>query len=362
MGDEEVREADWSCRSCSRLMTCACTETSSAETGSSATMKLRLHRQRPRDADALPLAAARTRAGSARRARAAAPPRRSSSATRVVALAARAHAVDLTAPRPAMSPHGDARVRASCRGPGRRSAPCAAAAAARSFSIVEMFPRRTHACPPWARQPQQRAPRGALAAPRLAHQPSVSPLRQVEADAVHRPHVARLRLKNPCGSGSTSSARAPPERSRRAAHTSSGVRPRRSLSPLGGGSSCAPPDSTAGGRCRAARRPSSLARSRRSGPSPTARCEARAPARAPWLLVARRHCPALPSLRVAWPPAARRLSAVAARLPLAAPVAVKPPPARRTSSRRSGAQPALVPAPGTELEQRRLLSLAELQP
>ncbi len=46
-----------SCRSCSRLTTCACTETSSADTGSSSTRKLRIRRQRARDADALALSA-----------------------------------------------------------------------------------------------------------------------------------------------------------------------------------------------------------------------------------------------------------------------------------------------------------------
>ena len=45
------------CRSSSRLRICACTETSSAETGSSATMQLGLERQRAGDADALALAA-----------------------------------------------------------------------------------------------------------------------------------------------------------------------------------------------------------------------------------------------------------------------------------------------------------------
>ena len=46
------------CRSSSRLTTCACTETSSADTGSSADDERRLERERAREADALPLAAA----------------------------------------------------------------------------------------------------------------------------------------------------------------------------------------------------------------------------------------------------------------------------------------------------------------
>ena len=45
------------CRSTSRLMTCAWTETSSADTGSSQTIRLGLRRQRAGDADALPLSA-----------------------------------------------------------------------------------------------------------------------------------------------------------------------------------------------------------------------------------------------------------------------------------------------------------------
>ena len=46
-----------SCRSCSRLTTCAWIDTSSAETGSSATSSFGLQRQRAGDADALALAA-----------------------------------------------------------------------------------------------------------------------------------------------------------------------------------------------------------------------------------------------------------------------------------------------------------------
>ena len=45
------------CRSISRFTTCACTETSSAETGSSQTISFGLQRQRAGDAEALPLAA-----------------------------------------------------------------------------------------------------------------------------------------------------------------------------------------------------------------------------------------------------------------------------------------------------------------
>ena len=56
--DEQVAEAELArAASLSRLRICACTETSSAETGSSQTISLRLHGERAGDRDPLALAA-----------------------------------------------------------------------------------------------------------------------------------------------------------------------------------------------------------------------------------------------------------------------------------------------------------------
>ena len=57
VGDEQIGRPRSLLQIISRLTTCACTDTSSAETGSSATMQVGLDRQRPGDADALPLPA-----------------------------------------------------------------------------------------------------------------------------------------------------------------------------------------------------------------------------------------------------------------------------------------------------------------
>ena len=55
--DEDVREAELLLEDRSRLKICACTETSSAETGSSQTMSFGFQRERPCDADPLSLPA-----------------------------------------------------------------------------------------------------------------------------------------------------------------------------------------------------------------------------------------------------------------------------------------------------------------
>ena len=186
--DEQIGEPSSSCRSCSRLTTCAWIETSSADTGSSQTISLRLERQRARDADALALAAGElvriVRIWSARK------PTRSNSSRRASAPAG-CEPVDVerladdVASRHARVERGERVLEHDLhlRGAAARSA---------LDEMRDVLRRRTGSARGRLDQTQHAARDGRLAAAGLADQAERLARADRKRDAVHRVHLADL--------------------------------------------------------------------------------------------------------------------------------------------------------------------------